>query len=170
MRDRLIELLSGKSIDTQPDVEYVADYLLENGVVLVDTNRVDFVKNRKLIQTALNMPLDELSDLIKAKEEGRIIVPPCKVGDIVYAISESRIEECRCDEICIYGNDNIVMTEHNCDYDCKGCPFSSWGQDYSGEHSCQGEYGVYSFNFKDFGKTVFLTREEAERALKGGAE
>lgn len=94
-----------------------------------------------------------------------VIVPPCKVGDTVYAISESRIEECRVDEVCIYGNENIVMTEHTCDYDCKGCPFSSWGQDYSGEHSCQGEYGTYSFNFDDFGKTVFLTREEAEKAL-----
>lgn len=102
-----------------------------------------------------------------------VIVPPCKVGDTVYAIGASRIEECRVDEICIYGNDNIVMTEHTCDYDCKGCPFSSWGQDYSGEYSCQGEYGTFSFNFEDFGKTVFLTKEEAEEALakmKGGAE
>ena len=104
------------------------------------------------------------------KQSENVIELPCKVGDIVYAISESRIEECRCDEICIYGNDNIVMTEHNCDYDCKGCPFSSWGQDYSGEHSCQGEYGVYCFNFEDFGKTVFLTKEEAEAKMKGGAE
>lgn len=104
------------------------------------------------------------------KQSKNVIELPCKVGDTVYAISESRIEECRCDEICIYGNDNIVMTEHNCDYDCKGCPFSSWGQDYSGEHSCQGEYGVYSFNFEDFGKIVFLTREEAEAKMKGGEE
>ena len=33
-RERLIELLDGKSIDTQADVEYVADYLLENGVIV----------------------------------------------------------------------------------------------------------------------------------------
>lgn len=32
MRKRLIELLSGKSIDTYADVEYVADYLLANCV------------------------------------------------------------------------------------------------------------------------------------------
>lgn len=94
-----------------------------------------------------------------------VIVPPCKVGQTVYAISESRISECRVYEICICGNEKIIMTDHNCDYDCKGCPFSSWGQDYSGEHSCQGEYGTYSFAFEDFGKIVFLTREEAEKAL-----
>jgi hypothetical protein len=34
-RERLIELLSGKSIDTEADVEYVADYLLANGVIKV---------------------------------------------------------------------------------------------------------------------------------------
>ena len=33
-RDKLIELLTGKSIDTPIDVEYVVDYLLENGVIL----------------------------------------------------------------------------------------------------------------------------------------
>ena len=100
------------------------------------------------------------------KDKSLFVELPCKVGDTVFAISESRIEECRCDEICIYGNEKIIMTEHTCDYDCKGCPFSSWGQDYSGEHSCQGEYGVYSFKFEDFGKTVFLTEEEAEAKLK----
>lgn len=34
MRDRLVELLRGKSIDTPIDVEYVADHLIENGVVV----------------------------------------------------------------------------------------------------------------------------------------
>jgi hypothetical protein len=38
-RERLIELLSGKSIDTIPDVEYVADYLLANGVRLATIPR-----------------------------------------------------------------------------------------------------------------------------------
>ena len=32
MRDRLIELLNGKSIDTIIDVEYVTDHLIANGV------------------------------------------------------------------------------------------------------------------------------------------
>lgn len=121
----------------------------------------------KADETVIGFSIDgDVSVLADHLLANGVIVPPCKVGDAVYAISESRIEECRCDEICIYGNENIVMTEHNCDYDCKGCPFNSWAQDYSGEHSCQGEYGVYSFNFEDFGKTVFLTREEAEKALE----
>lgn len=34
VRDKLIELLLGKSIDTVEDVEYVVDYLIANGVVM----------------------------------------------------------------------------------------------------------------------------------------
>ena len=34
MRKRLIELLSGKSLDTDIDVEYVADWLMLNGVIV----------------------------------------------------------------------------------------------------------------------------------------
>lgn len=33
-RKRLIELLEGKSIDTRIDVEYVADHLIDNGVIV----------------------------------------------------------------------------------------------------------------------------------------
>ena len=118
----------------------------------------------QIIQKSDNpLILEHLADHLIA--EG-VIVSPCKAGDVVYAISESRVEECRCYEICIYGNEKLIVTEHNCDYDCKGCPFNSWSQDYSGEHSCQGEYGEWFFKFEDFGKTVFLTKEEAEARLK----
>ena len=34
VREKLIDLLSGYSIDTQPDVEYVADHLISNGVTV----------------------------------------------------------------------------------------------------------------------------------------
>ena len=36
----------------------------------------------------------------------------------------------------------------------------------SDEYHCSGEYGDGSVSSKDFGKTVFLTREEAEKALQ----
>ena len=99
-----------------------------------------------------------------------VIVPPCKVGDKLYAISENRIAECICDEINIH-NEVSICAEFQCDYDCKGCPFNAWKQDFhTGEYSCDGEYGTWFFSLKDFGKTVFLTKEEAEQALKGGAK
>ena len=34
VRGKLIDLLTGHSIDTQQDVEYVADYLISNGVTV----------------------------------------------------------------------------------------------------------------------------------------
>lgn len=61
-RDRLIELLDIIIQPGEKTMGDIADYLLEN------------------IQTVFNMSLDEFSDLIRAKQENRIIVPPCKVG------------------------------------------------------------------------------------------
>lgn len=61
----------------------LADYLLANGVILVDTEEFNLVTNRGLIKTAFGMPLDELADLIRAKQRGRIIELPCNVGDYV---------------------------------------------------------------------------------------
>ena len=34
VREKLIDLLTGYSIDTKPDVEYVADHLIANGVTV----------------------------------------------------------------------------------------------------------------------------------------
>ena len=97
-----------------------------------------------------------------------VIVPPCKVGDKLYATGENRIAECTCDDISIH-NEISIGAEFNCDYDCKVCPFNSWKQDFhTGEYSCDGEYGTWFFSLEDFGKTVFTSREDAEKALRGG--
>ena len=40
VREKLIDLLTGHSIDTQQDVEYVADYLISNGVTVQEWNSV----------------------------------------------------------------------------------------------------------------------------------
>ena len=53
----------------------------------------------------------------------------------------------------------------------KICRINEWWNDY---HGFQGEYaatpskgfGSWEFKYEDFGKTVFLTKEEAEAALK----
>lgn len=98
--------------------------------------------------------------------ESGVIIPPCKVGDKLYAISENYVKECTCDEISIH-NEISICADFQCDYDCKGCPFNAWKQDFhTGEYSCDGEYGTHFFSIEDFGKTVFLTREEAEAKLR----
>ncbi|MBO5831582.1 MAG: hypothetical protein J6R01_08255 [Alistipes sp.] len=65
-----------------------------------------------------------------------VIVPPCKVGALVFTIDQNK-------HICSH---QIRRIERNSD----GC------------FACSALW----FPFSDFGKTVFLTREEAEAALR----
>ena len=69
-----------------------------------------------------------------------VIVPPCKVGNTVYIPYLSTVIE---KKVC-----SIVVQKPFCTVYCGGTSLR--------------------FFEKDFGKTVFLTREEAEQALKGG--
>ena len=68
-----------------------------------------------------------------------VIVPPCKVGDKVYKIEFPFIEE--------YEVDNI-LTSFKLVGECAFC------------------HKLCYANFDDIGKTVFLTKEDAEKALK----
>ena len=71
-----------------------------------------------------------------------VIVPPCKVGDTVYVcFSRTRVIECKVDRIIIECIEEIGMS-----FIC---------------------YGGMRFDMRHWGKTVFLTREEAEKALEG---
>ena len=59
------------------------------------------------------------------------------------------------------------LVNFECVDNCDGCPFNSWEREIvSDEYHCGGEYGDGSVSSKDFGKTVFLTSEEAEKALQ----
>jgi hypothetical protein len=138
----------GKGGDCQR--ELIADHLLANGVIVLDTSSVDVVTNREPIRTAFGMPLDELSDLIRAKQQGNLIVPPCKVGDTVYRVMrDKRIKQ---------------------PYEYKVVGF--W---YAADEKCNDVHLVRYVNgmfdssisipFSEFGKITFLSREEAEKAL-----
>lgn len=95
-----------------------------------------------------------------------VIAPPCKVGDVVYSPRENSILEQNVISIEIE-KDSHVRVYFTCDYLCDGCPHERTYQNQAGDGGCFGEYGESLFAFEDFGKTVFLTREEAEQALKG---
>lgn len=95
-----------------------------------------------------------------------VIVPPCKVGDTVWVISESRVKEAEIDEILRRRNDTKIFVAFECDEeDCDSCPFNAWRQSYCGEWDCDNAYGSAELAEEDFGKTVFLSRELAEKAL-----
>lgn len=135
-RERLVQLIIDSVNGCARNwAEVIADHLLANGVLVIDTDVVS-MKNRPLISSVASLPIDEVIDLVKAKEEGRLIVPPCKVGDTVYYLHEyvNRVYEGEVTSF-IYVSDTNRFGIH---YD--------------------GGYGI-------FGRYVFLTREEAEKAL-----
>ena len=147
MRDRLIELI--EEWDRQNEIESIADYLIANGVIVVDTAAVS-VENRPLISQCLGRPLDEIIELVQAKKDGRVIVPPCKVGDTVYCI----IPKCN-------------APYNYCSYN------GGYGTARCGKEPCKAYIKEISFSLSDIeniGKTVFLTREQAECALAESGE
>lgn len=87
--------------------------------------------------------LQELTELVKAKEDGRLVKLPCKVGDTVYdPIYDKNFNERFVSEDRKVGKLGFMTT-------------------YQGKEA-EFEY------IEDVGKTVFLTRAEAEAALEGG--
>ena len=90
----------------------------------------------------------ELADYLLANG---VIVPPCKVGDTLYVISQMK--------------DKRVLPFIN-EYEATYIQI--------GKRKCKVYHEVdgyiKTFLQDDFGKTVFLTREEAEQALKRGGK
>lgn len=81
-------------------------------------------------------------------EDGWIRLP-CKVGDKVYKISRNQVKECE-----------VVFVGLSADERCSHFNFV--------ENYADGTfYKSYSMVFDVIGKTVFLSREEAEEKLKG---
>lgn len=88
--------------------------------------------------------IERAHNLHVADKEGRVIVLPCKVGQRVFALldTDKHISECEIKQIGLGNEIGFVGLE----------PIGARGR----------EYGVA---LNGFGKTVFLTREEAEKAL-----
>lgn len=101
------------------------------------------------ILTALfnGIDADRMLGLCAAERDGRVVVLPRKVGDTVYYRCGKRITDF---EIVGFSVDkkgaSIIYAEHHADEN---------GTAYS-----------YFFDVKKIGRTVFFTREEAERALR----
>lgn len=89
--------------------------------------------------------LARLRELAEADKAGRLVVLPCKVGDTVWA----NLDGMRLPRKCVIEFVNI------------GSHVTTIV--FSTVDGLREQYGV---NHSSFGKTVFLTREEAEKALK----
>lgn len=119
-----------------------------------------------LASLSLDTTAGRLRELVQSDRDGRLVVMPCTVGDTVYVIGDRLCRACTIDEAYISDSKDVeYLVSFDCDSDCNGCPFNDWHQDYTGEYSCNGEFGNAAVKSSQFGKTVFLTREEAERCL-----
>ena len=111
----------------------------------------------KLAAQVLRTTPDHLRDILQAEQDGRLVVLPCKVvcgTTIWWADSNFHTDPIKCEvsSFGIYtGPDGDLQVWMNC-YVYGSTPMSK------------------SFRMSSIGKTVFLTREEAEAALalKGG--
>lgn len=85
------------------------------------------------------LPIDRLRELAEADKDGRVIVLPAKKGDTLYAVTRFGVEKRVVKEI--------------------AAPFF-----YNTYESS--DRAALSTDIRNFGKTVFLTHEEAEKALR----
>ena len=89
----------------------------------------------------------KLAEYETAEEKGRLVVLPCKAGDYVWSNDYGRPCAFKVTEITIAEDGVCIMVA-----DDEQCSSAS------------------SYSFDDFGKVLFLTREEAEKALEGMKE
>lgn len=106
---------------------------------------MDHEAAEQLRQLCQGCDLDRLEELAEADRAGRLVVLPCKVGQRVFALmdTDKHISECEVKQIGMGNEIGFICLE----------PIGAKGR----------EYGVA---LNGFGKTVFLTREEAEAALE----
>ena len=86
---------------------------------------------------------NRIIELAEADKDGKLVVLPCKVGDVVYGFHE--------------GKTILPMVakwiETNTDEWCIAVQYAPMAPEF--------------YRFSDFGKTVFFTQGEAEKALEG---
>ena len=102
------------------------------------------LKESKTLTEQLTL-LKHIRELAEADKEGHVVVLPCKVGDTVFARLDNKSKyvcECKVKQI-VVGNIGFVT------FAPIGAP--------------EREYDV---SLRGFGKTVFFSREEAEKALQ----
>nr|DAH75048.1 MAG TPA: hypothetical protein [Caudoviricetes sp.] len=93
------------------------------------------------------LPIDRLRELAEADKDGRLVVLPCKVGDTVW----------------ITGSVRRLYSEKVRTFFC-GNP--SYGRGMADNTVQMIRTTGCDIPIHEFGKTVFLTREEAEEALE----
>lgn len=111
------------------------------------------LKESKTLTEQLTL-LHHIRELAEADKDGRLVVLPCKVGDVMYKLFRE-YTECTSYQV---RKDN---------YCCEGCMVPCDSREVKVIRAIQPNSLPEVVRYiEDIGKTVFLTRAEAERALK----
>lgn len=110
------------------------------------------VDKQELEQYRALASVDRLRELAQADKEGRCVVLPCKIGDIVY-------------EIRYTAENNSPRKYARKIFDCS-VSVCTWRMREQPDMCYVSEKKCTKSDFAFMGRTVFLTREEAEAALR----
>jgi len=131
-------------------IEEIKDYVADLG----------FEFAYKVLSIVKGIPLDRLQEICNAERDGRCVVLPCKVGDVLYQIDIDLLYNDK--SIRMYDVENITICGD------KDKDILLKYDSYDGV-ICTVENLINGTLYLDYLLT-FLTREEAEKALEGGAE
>ena len=107
-----------------------------------------------LAAQALGVEADRLCELAEADKDGRCVVLPCKVSDVMYKLFRE-YTECTSYQV---RKDN---------YCCEGCMVPCDSREVTVIRAIQPNSLPEVVRYiEDIGKTVFLSREEAEKAME----
>lgn len=121
---------------------------------------IKFRENCCSKQLCLNALINKLAAYEDAEEQGRLVILPCKVGTRIYFNPPKALAWLR-NPLYEYEITNLIIS---CNKKNK------WVKKYRAMQVINGKIvdSQINFEFYDIGKTVFLTREEAEISLKEG--
>lgn len=130
-------------------VQYQADFV--DRLAAYEDSRLspeDAANLHAILRMGDGMTLMRLRELAVADQEGRVIVLPCKVGGTVYAIVQ------------VFGDDGVRprIIEKKITGIGGNALNKVWMVNKGNKYEDR-------FSPSEFGRTVFLTREEAEKAL-----
>ncbi len=129
-------------------------------------------ENGERLQAIKDIQINRLRKIVQAEKNGRLVMLPCSLNNPVYVIA-------KCEDVYICRERDtgasICPFEYDCQFDC--CEeeqekifetaITGFVKDEERDDALHLFLGDMKFDFteEDIGKTVFLTREDAEAAL-----
>jgi len=127
---------------------YEADAITPRGAEIIREFPEDMASKKLLAASADPKKAQRLFELSEADADGRAEIFPCHIGGTLFTVKDGRVFE------------TPIIGYHSYE----------WQQGFRMRllFDARLTNGCFDYPISDYGKTVFLTREEAEAALKGG--